>query len=435
MSQTQTNDAIAIKPLASPPDVTVTVPGSKSFTNRALLIAALAQGRSTLTGALRSDDTRHMAAALRSLGIAIAETESADSTRFTIDGQGGSFPVAEATLDIGASGTAARFLTAALTLGHGRYTLDGTARMRQRPIAPLLDALAQLGATAYSREGTGCPPVVVEAHGLPGEYCRVRGDLSSQYLSALLMVAPYAGGGATIEVEGELVSRPYIGMTAAIMRDFGAEVIEDGPRYLVPPARYRAREYAIEPDASSASYFFAAAAVTGGTVRVAGLGRDALQGDLAFLDVLEQMGCTVERGDDAITVRGPAQLSGIEMDMRAIPDTGQTLAAIAPFANGPVIMHGLAVTRHHETDRLSAVAAELRRLGGHVEEREDGLTIFPSALRGGTVATYDDHRMAMSFALIGLRVPGILIADPGCVAKTFPDFFERFDRLYGPVHP
>jgi 3-phosphoshikimate 1-carboxyvinyltransferase len=271
----------------------------------------------------------------------------------------------------------------------------------------------------------------VEAHGLPGEYCRVRGDLSSQYLSALLMVAPYAGGGATIEVEGELVSRPYIGMTAAIMRDFGADVIEDGPRYRVPPGRYAAREYAIEPDATSASYFFAAAAVTGGRVRVAGLGRGAVQGDLAFLDVLERMGCAVERGDDAITVRGPAQLAGVEVDMRAIPDTGQTLAAIAPFAGGPVIMHGLAVTRHHETDRLSAVATELRRLGGRVEEREDGLTVFPAALHGGTVATYDDHRMAMSFALIGLRVPGIRIADPGCVAKTFPDFFERFARLYG----
>ena len=428
----QTAAAIAITPLAAPPDVAVTVPGSKSFTNRALLIAALARGRSVLTGGLQSDDTRYMAGALRTLGIAIDEaTDREGGTTFGVAGQGGTFPVAEATVDIGASGTSARFLTAALALGRGRYTLDGTARMRQRPIAPLLDALAQLGATAYSREGTGCPPVVVVAHGLSGEYCRVRGDLSSQYLSALLMVAPYAGGGATIEVEGELVSRPYIGMTAAIMRDFGAEVIEDGPRYLVPPGRYTARTYAIEPDASSASYFFAAAAVSGGTVRVNGLGRGALQGDLAFLDVLERMGCAVERGDDAITVRGPAQLAGIDLDMRAIPDTGQTLAAIAPFASGPVIMHGLAVTRHHETDRLTAVTTELRRLGCAVEEREDGLTIFPSAPHGGTVATYDDHRMAMSFALIGLRVPGISIADPGCVAKTFPDFFARFARLYG----
>ena len=430
MSQPQLNNAIAIVPLASPPQVTLRVPGSKSFTNRALLIAALARGRSVLRGALRSDDTRAMAGALRALGIAIAEQNEDGGTRFTVEGQGGTFPVAEADINIEASGTAARFLTAALTLGNGRYTLDGTARMRQRPIKPLLEALGQLGATAYSRDATGCPPVIVEAHGLPGEHCRVRGDLSSQYLSALLMVAPYAGGGATIEVVGELVSRPYIGVTMAIMRDFGATVLEDGARYLVPPGRYAAREYAIEPDASSASYFFAAAALTGGTVRVEGLGRDAVQGDIAFVDILERMGCAVERGDAAITVRGPQQLAGIEVDMRAIPDVGQTLAAIAPFASGPVIMHGLGITRHHETDRLAAVTTELRRLGGAVEERPDGLTIHPATLHGGTVATYDDHRMAMSFALIGLRVPGIRIADPGCVAKTFPDFFERFKLLY-----
>jgi 3-phosphoshikimate 1-carboxyvinyltransferase len=310
MTTAHAEDALAIAPLDRPLDATVVVPGSKSLTNRALLIAALADGRSVLTGALASDDTRHMAEALRALGIGVAQDDGPDGARFTIDGCGGRFPVAEADVFIGASGTSARFLTAALALGHGRYTLDGVARMRERPIEPLLTALRQLGANIYSRDGTGCPPVVAEAAGLPGEECSVRGDLSSQFLSALLMVGPYAGGGLTVRVEGELVSRPYIGITTAIMRDFGATVIEGADRYQIAPGVYRAREYAIEPDATAASYFYAAAALTGGTVRVAGLGRGAIQGDLAFVDVLERMGCAIERGDDAIVVRGPRGCAG-----------------------------------------------------------------------------------------------------------------------------
>jgi 3-phosphoshikimate 1-carboxyvinyltransferase len=429
MRTAPTGDALPIAPLSGPLDATVAVPGSKSLTNRALLIAALADGRSVLTGALASDDTRYMAGALRALGIAIEQEDGADGARFTIAGQGGHFPAREATLFIGASGTAARFLTAALPLGRGRYVLDGVPRIRERPIAPLLTALRQLGANIYGQGGNDSPPIVAEARGLPGERCRVRGDLSSQFLSALLMIGPYTGGGLTIRVEGELVSRPYIGITTAIMRDFGIATIEDGDRFRVPPGVYTARDYAIEPDATAASYFYAAAALTGGTVRVAGLGRGAVQGDIAFVDVLERMGCVVERGDDAIVVRGPARLRGIDVDMGDISDTAQTLAAIAPFADGPVTMRGLAHARLKETDRVAAVATELRRLGCRVDERPDGLTIHPSALRGGVVATYDDHRMAMSFALIGLRVPGISIADPGCVAKTFPDYFARFAAM------
>ncbi len=426
-----TEDALSIAPLTGPLDATVTVPGSKSLTNRALLIAALASGRSVLTGALASDDTRYMAGALRALGIAVEQDDTAAGARFTIVGRGGHFPAREATLFIGASGTAARFLTAALPLGRGRYVLDGVPRIRERPIAPLLTALRQLGATIYGQEGNDSPPIVAEASGLPGEVCSVRGDLSSQFLSALLMVGPYTGGGLAVQVEGELVSRPYIGITTAIMRDFGIATIEDSDRFLVPPGVYAARDYAIEPDATAASYFYAAAALTGGTVRVAGLGRGAVQGDLAFVDVLERMGCVVERGGDAIVVRGPAQLRGIDADMGDISDTAQTLAAIAPFADGPVTMRGLAHARLKETDRVAAVVTELRRLGCRVDERPDGLTIHPSTLHGGTVATYDDHRMAMSFALIGLRVPGISIADPGCVAKTFPDYFARFAAMRG----
>jgi len=431
MLTVHTEDALPIAPLTGPLDATVTVPGSKSLTNRALLIAALGAGRSVLTGALASDDTRYMAGALRALGIAVEQDDTPDGARFAIVGQGGHFPAREATLFIGASGTAARFLTAALPLGRGRYVLDGVPRIRERPIAPLLTALRQLGANIYGQEGNDSPPIVAEANGLPGERCSVRGDLSSQFLSALLMIGPYTGGGLTIQVEGELVSRPYIGITTGIMRDFGVATVADGDRFLVPPGVYAARDYAIEPDATAASYFYAAAAVTGGVVRVAGLGRDAVQGDIAFVDVLERMGCVVERGDDAIVVRGPAQLRSIDVDMGDISDTAQTLAAIAPFADGPVTMRGLAHARLKETDRVAAVVTELRRLGCRVDERPDGLTIHPSALHGGVVATYDDHRMAMSFALTGLRVPGISIADPGCVAKTFPDYFVRFAAMRG----
>ena len=433
MMTAHAEDALPIAPLAGPLDAIVTVPGSKSLTNRALLIAALGVGRSVLTGALASDDTRYMAGALCALGIAVEQEDTADGACFTIAGQGGHFPAREATLFIGASGTSARFLTAALPLGRGRYVLDGAPRIRERPIAPLLTALRQLGANIYGQEGNDSPPIVAEANGLPGELCSVRGDLSSQFLSALLMVGPYAGGGLTIKVEGELVSRPYIGITTAIMRDFGITTIEQGDRYLVPGGVYTARDYAIEPDATAASYFYAAAALTGGTVRVAGLGRGAVQGDIAFVDVLERMGCVVGRGDDAIVVRGPAQLRGIDVDMGDISDTAQTLAAIAPFADGPVTLRGLAHARLKETDRVAAVVTELRRLGCRVDERPDGLTVHPSALHGGTVATYDDHRMAMSFALTGLRVPGISIADPGCVAKTFPDYFARFAAMRGGV--
>ncbi len=426
-----TEESLLITPLDRPLDTTVIVPGSKSLTNRALLIAALAAGRSTLTGALASDDTRYMAEALRTLGIAVTQQDDETGATFLVDGCAGRIPAREAAVFIGASGTSARFLTALLTLGHGHFTLDGVPRMRERPIEPLLVALRQLGATIASQNGNGCPPVEVTATGLSGEECTVRGDLSSQFLSALLMVGPYAGGGMTVRVEGELVSRPYIGITTAIMRDFGATVLDDGDRYRVAPGVYQGRTYAIEPDATAASYFYAAAALSGGTVRVAGLGPRSVQGDLAFVDILERMGCQVERGEEMIAVTGPAQLQGIDVDMGDISDTAQTLAALAPFAAGPVRMRGLAHARLKETDRVAAVVTELRRLGVQVEEHSDGMTIQPGPVQPGTVATYDDHRMAMSFALIGLRVPGIRIADPGCVAKTFPHFFATLAAMRG----
>lgn len=418
---------LTMVPTAGPVDADVTVPGSKSITNRALLIAALADGTSTLTGALDSDDTRYMAGALRALGLGVAHDEEA--LTFTVGGGGGAFPAAEADLFVGNSGTSMRFLAAAVALGRGRYRLDGVPRMRERPIAPLIDALNGLGADVRSESGDGCPPVVVTAAGLRGGSVTMPGDRSSQYFSALLMAAPYARDDVTITVEGDLVSKPYMVITSAVMRAFGvtAEIDDQHWRTFRVPAgqRYTARAYAIEPDASNASYFFAAAAVTGGRVRVPGLGQGSTQGDLGFVRVLEAMGATVTMTDTSTEVTGPpvGALRGVDLDLNAISDTAQTLAAIAPFADGPTTIRGVGHMRLKETDRVAALATELRRLGQEVDERPDGLRITPRPIVPATVATYDDHRMAMSFAITGLASGGVSIADPDCVRKTFPDFF------------
>jgi 3-phosphoshikimate 1-carboxyvinyltransferase len=415
-----------VVPLTRPPDCRVTVPGSKSLTNRALLLAALAAGPSILEGALASDDTRYMTDACRRLGIDVQQEPA--TARLRVTGCGGRWPVAAADLYVGNAGTAMRFLVAALCLGHGSFRIDGTPRMRQRPIQDLLDALAQLGAQCVATDG--CPPVTVEGHGLPGGRARVAGDKSSQFLSAVLQVAPYAREGVDVEVVGPLVAPPYVDMTVAVMGAFGVHVERDGHRrFAVAPQTYRARTYRIEPDASSAHYFLAAAAVTAGRVRIDGLGYESLQGDVRFVDVLEQMGATVVRGCDFLEVRGPAQLDGVDLDMNAISDTAATLAAIAPFARSEVTIRNIAHVRLQESDRLHAVATELQRLGVRVRELADGLVIQPSAVRPAIVDTYNDHRIAMSFALIGLRVAGVGIRDPDCVAKTFPDFFTRLEAL------
>ncbi len=420
-------------PLDRPVDGTVVVPGSKSITNRALPIAALARGTSVLTGALFSDDTRYMAEALNQLGIQVESDERNNS--FTVTGGDGTFPTAAADLFIGNSGTTVRFLTALLTLGHGDFRIDGIPRMRKRPIQPLIAALNELGSNVRSEQDTGCPPVLVTADGLPGGTVTVPGDQSSQYFSALLIAAPYARAGVEILVEGDLVSKPYMPMTAGTMRAFGVEVELDEidwKRFAVAAGqRYEAREYHIEPDASNASYFFAAAAVTGGRVRVDGLGTHSTQGDLNFVRVLEAMGATVTIADDYTEVTGPpdGKLRGVDLDLNAISDTAQTLAAIAPFAEGPTTFRGVAHARLKETDRVAALATELRKLGQQVEERPDGLTIVPRPIVPADIDTYDDHRMAMSFGVATLRAPGIRILDPGCTAKTFPDFFDRLSAL------
>jgi 3-phosphoshikimate 1-carboxyvinyltransferase len=411
----------------------VSVPGSKSITNRALLVAALADGQSELRGALHSDDTRYTAAALDALGVSV-ESDEGNAT-FQVTGGGGTFTAPEADLFVGNAGTAMRFLTAALPLGRGRYRIDGVPRMRLRPIAPLIDALNDLGADARSEAGTGCPPVLVQASGLRGGQTDMAGGLSSQYFSALLLAAPYAREGVEIAVLGDLVSKPYVPMTAAVMAAFGVAADLDKSSWrrlgVRPGQRYVGRVFAVEPDASNASYFFAAAAVTGGRVRVDGLGSDSTQGDLRFVDVLRQMGAGVEIAADYTEVRGPpnGDLRGVDLDLGPISDTAQTLAAIAPLASGPTTIRGIAHARLKETDRVAALATELRRLGQDVDEFADGLRITPKPIQPADIDTYDDHRMAMSFAVAALRAPGIRLRDPGCVAKTFPRFFDVLDAV------
>jgi len=422
----------AVTPAAGPLDFTLRVPGSKSLTNRALVLAALASNECTLTGALQSDDTQVMADCLRQLGWAV--TVDAAAERMTVTRPVGSAVIPERAADlfVGNSGTTVRFLTAMLALGKGVYHLDGVPRMRERPIQDLLDALNQLGVSATSDLETGCPPVTVHADGLYGGAVRVQSDTSSQYVSGLLLAAPFAGGETVIEVGTGAVSEPYIAMTVALLREFGLTIEEAAPGQYVVPGRqsHDRREYAVEPDASSASYFFAAAAITGGRATLTGLTRKSLQGDIAFVDALARMGCAVTEWPDALTVTA-GRLRGVDLDMNAISDTVMTLAAVACFADSPTTIRNVAHIRHKETDRLAALATELRKFGATVTEAADGLVIVPRPLTGATVDTYDDHRMAMSLALVGLRVPGVVVNDPGCVAKTYPGYWRDLERACG----
>ncbi len=413
-------------------DASLRVPGSKSLTNRALLVAALAEGESLLTGALVAEDADVMATALRALGAAVEPL--GDGTTLRVTGCGGRWRTGPLELDVRLSGTAVRFLGAATALGSGRYRLDGTARMRERPIEDQLAAMRTLGVRVASERGDGCPPVVVDADGLPGGSAEVDGSRSSQYLSALLMAAPYARTPVELLVRGELQSRPFVDMTIAVMRDFGVAVERDGyERFRVPAGRYVARSYAIEGDAMAAGYFWAAAAVSGGRIVTSGVGRDSLQGDAAFTAVLARMGCVVEADAASVTVTGPpgGRLRGGRFDLNDLPDQAQTLAALALFADGPVVIEHVPNLRIKETDRLRALAIELRRFGAVVDEFEDGLAIEPptETPRAVEVETYGDHRMAMAFAVAGVRLPGVVVKDPGCVAKTYPGFFDDLARI------
>ena len=421
---------IEIQPISKAVDATIQVPGSKSYTNRALLVAAMANGVSTLTGALFSDDTRYMSASLRKLGVKI-DTDEKRAT-FAVHGNGGEIPVSGAELYIGNSGTTSRSLTAYVSLGHGRFLIDGDEPMRHgRPIADLLNALRQLGVSARTRFENGHLPVIIEADGLTGGKTRLDVSKSSQFLTALLLIAPYAKTGIEIEVLGNR-EMPYIDITRSIMAAFGVQVISRDYKFfrIEGGQQYQPQVYNIEPDASNASYFFAAAAITGGRVTVEHLNLDSPQGDLEFIYLLEQMGCQTTVSNTGITVTGPRQLKGIDVDMRKISDTSLTLAAIAPFADGKVSIRNIEHTRWQETDRIHAMVTELKKLGVPVVEHRDGLEISPAPIKPAAIDTYEDHRVAMAFSLIGLKASGIRINDPECVSKTFPDYFQVLEQLY-----
>ena len=434
-------------------DVVVRVPGSKSVTNRALLLAALADGDSVLRGALAADDTLAFAAGLTELGFDVhtdgggegpgsgrrgaAEAGTGDAApTWRVRGAGGRIPAAEAEVYCAEAGTAARFLLAACAAGDGVYGFDAAPQLRRRPLAPLLDVLRRQGAESVPAGATHLP-LTLRARGLGGGSLHLPGETSSQFVSALLMAAPLARRPLELTVDG-LVSRPYVDMTLAMMAQFGVEAEatrpgdgrDDAAVFRVAPGAYRGRAYQIEPDASTASYFFAAAGLTGGRVRVPGLHRSGgLQGDMRFLDILEAMGCSVTDEPKGVTVQGPLALAGIEVDMSDISDTFMTLAALAPYAASPVTITGIANVRVKESDRIAAVESNLRALGVRTESGPDRLRVFPGTPAGARIDPHGDHRIAMSFAVLGLRAPGVVIDDPGCVSKTCPSFFELWAAL------
>lgn len=413
-----------IEPLAGPFDTDVTIPGSKSITNRALVCAALATGTSTLSGLLDADDTQAMLGAVHALGAGV-EPASAP-TQAMIVGTGGDLASGSVDVDVRMSGTTARFVPPLAARGGGVYRIDGAPEMRARPMGATAEALRALGVRVA---GDSLPLTV--SGGTPGGNLTLRADVSSQFASGMLLAAPGLEQGLVVHLDGPVVSRPYLDMTVAVMEAFGAAVERpDDNTFVVPPGGgYVGTDYAIEPDASAASYFLAAAAVTNSRVRIAGLGADSLQGDVGFAEVLALMGAQVTIEKDWIEVAGTGRLQGVTVDMAQISDTAQTLAAIAPFADGPTRVTGIGFIRNKETDRVGAVVYELNRLGIDATEEADGFVIQPGRPQPATVKTYADHRMAMSFAITGLAAPGVTIADPGCVAKTFPTFWRVLETL------
>lgn len=423
------SEPLAVEPLPGPLEATVRLPGSKSITNRALVCAALAEGESRLLNPLEADDTMAMVEGLGALGIPV-ERAGADGAVWVMTGCAGRPPADVAIVNARLSGTTSRFLMPVAALGVGVTRVDGALPLRHRPMGPSIHALRELGVTVVEAGAPGHLPVDLSEGPAAGGAVEVAGDASSQFISGLLLAGPAMRTGLQVRVDGPLVSAPYVEMTAAVMRAFGVEVARpDGATWAIAPQAYRSTAYRVEPDASAASYAFAAAAIVGGTVRVEGLGTASLQGDVAFVDLLERMGVRVERTADATTVTGTGVLRGIDADLSQISDTAQTLAAVAAFAEGPSRLTGIGFIRRKETDRIGNVVTELRRAGIWAEEQPDGFVVHPGEVQPATVETYHDHRMAMAFALLGLRAPGIRIADPGCVGKTFPGYWAMLDGL------
>lgn len=414
-----------ITPLMRPPEATVTPPGSKSITNRALLLAALAQGASVLRGALVADDTEAMAAALRALGSRVGELDPG-----AVEVAGPPAPVASARVDCRLSGTTARFLLPVAAATGVPVVIDGSEQLRGRPMGDLVDTVRGLGAVVEALGVEGHLPLGVEGAAIRGGEVDLDVSTTSQFLSALLLAGPTFPGGLRVTTRGREVARPFVDLTLAVLTSFGADAAETAPGvFTVAEGGLVGRDYTIEPDATAASYFLAAAAITGGRVRVSGLSRASIQGDVGFVDVLERMGAEVSAGPDHLQVARSGPLRGVDVNLSDHPDTVQTLAAVAVFADSPTRIKGVEVIRGHETDRIEAVVTELRRLGVDASETDDGITIVPGPVHPTTVATYGDHRMAMSFALVGLRAPGIAIADPDVVAKTYPGFFGDLEAL------
>jgi 3-phosphoshikimate 1-carboxyvinyltransferase len=417
-----------------PLDYTVELPGSKSITNRALLIAALAEGPSTLSRVLFSDDTEAMLGVLAALGIDTAVDRGA--AQVVVTGTGGRLRAGPLDLDARSAGTVARFVPPVLLLGSGRYRLDGSDQLRRRPLGHLVESLRELGGSVTESSTGGRLPLVISGSGGSGlaSVVHVAADVSSQFVTALMQIGPMLSGGIDLVLTTDAVSRPYLQMTAAVMAAFGGRAEVTERHVAVASGGYRPADYEIEPDASAASYFFAAAATTGGTVRVPGLGRNSLQGDLAFVDVLARMGADVRQGPDWTEVKGPTshRLRGVDVDLADISDTAPTLAVVAALADGPSRLRGIGFIRNKESDRVGDVVGELRRLGVDAVEEPDGMVIRPDAgrLRAATVDPHGDHRLAMSFAVLGLSVPGVAVDDPACVEKTFPTFWDTFEGMW-----
>jgi 3-phosphoshikimate 1-carboxyvinyltransferase len=426
MRSAEEKKMIEIRPLGHC-DGVVTIPGSKSYTHRALILSSLADGESVLIHALRCEDTEHTVQALIKFGVEVFW----ESDRVRVQGKGGKFKATDDRIDVGNSGASMRFLTALAALKNGVTLLDGSERMRKRPIGELLNGLGELGVKAYSKKGDDCPPVIVESQGLKGGTVRIKGEESSQFLSSLLMVAPYALKDVSIEVIGPLASKPYVDITQDVMSAFGVEIKSQRFRSFFVKAgqRYLPQKYRIEGDVSSASYFFSAAAVCRGRVKVKNLNPVTLQGDIGFLKILERMGCSVTRGKDWIEVLG-REIHGIEMDMNEMPDLVPTLAVIAAFAQGKTVIQNIGHLRFKESDRIHSLALELSKMGIRVKEGENGLEIEGGKPHGAEIETYDDHRLAMSFAIGGLAIPGVKIKGERCVDKSFPGFWEVLQELY-----